>query len=155
MVPSSAIIVVADGECLTCGGFSLCEIVCLGSFEFIINYFSGLSPSPKRGDSGAAFMGSTRSGTPSLLRAMIEDFIEKFLTASSREGGFSLPSPRRCGMVAPPAPITTTPWTENTPATQAMTTVSPWTTAPWSDTGLRFEQRHTHQGRQQAQARAW
>jgi hypothetical protein len=43
--------------------------------------------------------------------------------ASSGEGGTSLPSPRRRGMVAPPAPVATTPWMENALATQAMTTV--------------------------------
>jgi hypothetical protein len=46
MVPSSTITVAADGECLTCGGFSLSEIVHLGNFEFIVNYFGGLSLSP-------------------------------------------------------------------------------------------------------------
>jgi hypothetical protein len=40
MVPSSAIIIVTDGECLTCSGFSLCKTVCLGSFEFIADYFT-------------------------------------------------------------------------------------------------------------------
>jgi hypothetical protein len=41
--PSSIIAVAANGDCLTCGGFSLDEIVHLGNFEFIIDYFSGLS----------------------------------------------------------------------------------------------------------------
>jgi hypothetical protein len=35
MVPSSLITVAIDGECLTCGGFSIGKTVCLGSFEFI------------------------------------------------------------------------------------------------------------------------
>jgi hypothetical protein len=61
MVPSSMIFVAAYGECLTCGGFSLSETVRPGSFEFIADYFRGLSLSPRRGDSGAAFMGSTHS----------------------------------------------------------------------------------------------
>jgi hypothetical protein len=43
MVPSSTITVAADGERLTCGGFSLGVTVHLGNFEFIANYFSGLS----------------------------------------------------------------------------------------------------------------
>jgi hypothetical protein len=37
MVPSSAITVAADSEHLMCGGFSLGETVCLGSFEFIVD----------------------------------------------------------------------------------------------------------------------
>jgi hypothetical protein len=88
------ITVTTDSERLTCGGFSLGETVHLGSFEFIANYFYGLSLSPRRGDLDAAFMGSTRSGTPSPRHVMIEDSIEEFLTASSSEGGFNLPSPR-------------------------------------------------------------
>jgi hypothetical protein len=144
MVPSSAITVVADNERLTCGGFSLSETVHLRNFEFIADYFGGLRLSPRRGDSDATFMSSTRSGTPSPQRAMIEDSSEKFLMASSREGGFVLPSPRRHGIGAPPAPITTTPWMENAPATLATTTVPPWTAAARLDTDLRVEQRYTH-----------
>jgi hypothetical protein len=48
MVPSSALVVATDGECLTCGGFFLSETVHLRSFEFIADYFGGLSLSPKR-----------------------------------------------------------------------------------------------------------
>jgi hypothetical protein len=146
MVPSSAITVIADNERLTCGGFSLSETVRLRNFEFIADYFGGLSLSPRRGDSDATFMSSTRNGTPSPQRAMIEDFSEKFLMASSREGGFVLPSPRRHGTGAPPAPITTTPWMENAPVTLATMTVPPWTAAAWMDTDLPVEQRYTHQG---------
>jgi hypothetical protein len=62
MVPSSSIIITADGEHLTCGGFSLDEIVSLGNFKFITDHFGGLSLSPRRGDEGAAFMGSTHGG---------------------------------------------------------------------------------------------
>jgi hypothetical protein len=39
---------------------------------------------------------------------MIEDSIEEFLTASSREGHFDLPSPKRHDTGFPPSPITTT-----------------------------------------------
>jgi hypothetical protein len=46
MVPSSTITIAADGEHLTCGGFSLGETICLGNFEFITDYFNGLSLSP-------------------------------------------------------------------------------------------------------------
>jgi hypothetical protein len=56
---------------------------------------------------------------------MIEDSAEEFLMALSGEGGFGLPSPRRHNVGAPPAPVTTTPWTENAPTTQAMMTVPP------------------------------
>jgi hypothetical protein len=49
MVPLYAITVTANGECLMCGGFSLSETIHLGSFEFIADYFGGLSLSPRRG----------------------------------------------------------------------------------------------------------
>jgi hypothetical protein len=109
MVLSSALIIAADGECLTCGGFFLGEIVHVGSFEFIADYFGDASLSPSRGDSDAAFIGSTHSGTPSPWWAMIEDYTDKFLTVSSGEVGSDLPSSRRHGTGALPAPITTTP----------------------------------------------
>jgi hypothetical protein len=35
MVPLSMLVVATDGECRTCGGFSLSKTVSLGSFEFI------------------------------------------------------------------------------------------------------------------------
>jgi hypothetical protein len=56
IVPSSMITVTADGEHLTCDGFSLGETVCLGNFEFIANYFDVLSLSPRRGNADAAFI---------------------------------------------------------------------------------------------------
>jgi hypothetical protein len=62
MVQSSSITVTIDGERLTCARFSLSEPVHLGNFMFIAIYFGGPSPSPRRGDEGTAFMGSTRSG---------------------------------------------------------------------------------------------
>jgi hypothetical protein len=96
MVPSSAIAIGGDGEHLTCDGFSLGETVHLGNFEFIADYFGGLSLSHRRGDEGTTFMGSTRSGASTPWRAMIEDSAEGFLTASSGEGSFGLPSSRRC-----------------------------------------------------------
>jgi hypothetical protein len=81
MVPSFAITVDVDGERLTCGGFSLNKTVHLGNFEFIAEYFSGLSLSPRRGNVGAAFMGSSRSSAPTPRQAMIENSTEEFLTA--------------------------------------------------------------------------
>jgi hypothetical protein len=154
MVHSSTITILADSERFACGGFSLGETVHLGSFEFIANYFGSLSLSPRRGDSGAAFMGSTCSGTPPPYWAMIEDFTEEFLTAWSGEGGFGLPSPRRRSTGAPPTPVTTMPWMENAPPTQAMMNVPPWMAALQPDIFLPFEQCCTRQGRQQEQAHA-
>jgi hypothetical protein len=98
MVHSSTLIISADGERLTCSSFSLGETVHLGSFEFISDYFGGLSLSPQRNDSGAAFMGSTHSGPLSLWRAMIEDSTKEFHADSSGEGGSDLPSLRRHDM---------------------------------------------------------
>jgi hypothetical protein len=95
MVPSSSIAVTADDEHLTCGGFSLSKTVHLGNFEFIANYFDSLSLSPRRGDADGAFMGSTCSVASTLRRAMIEDSAEEFLMASSGEGSFATPFPRR------------------------------------------------------------
>jgi hypothetical protein len=97
MVPSSVIAITADGEHSTCSGFSLDQTIHPGNFEFIVDYFGSLSLSPRRGDTGAAFMGSTRSGAPTLWRAMIENYAEEFLMASSGEGRFGLLSPRRRG----------------------------------------------------------
>jgi hypothetical protein len=139
MVPSSVITVAADGERLTCGGFFLSETIRLVSFEFITDYFDSLSRSLRRGDSGATFMGSTHSGTPSLRWTMVEDSTEEFLTVSSGEGAFGFSLHRRRGTGALPVPIGTIPWMENAPATQAMMTVPSQTTVPLSDTGLPFK----------------
>jgi hypothetical protein len=42
MVPSSALAISSDDEHLMCSGFSLGEIIQLGSFEFIVDYFGDL-----------------------------------------------------------------------------------------------------------------
>jgi hypothetical protein len=76
--------------------------------------------------SGVAVMGSTRSGTLSLLWAMIGDSIEEFHMASDGEGRIDLPSPRRHSTGASITPTTTIPWLETTPTTQAMMTILPW-----------------------------
>jgi hypothetical protein len=138
--PLSVITIAADDKRLMCGGFSLGETVHFVNFEFITDYFGGLSLSPRRGDSGAAFMGSTRSGTPSPWWAMIEDPAEEFFTASSGEGCFGLPSPRRRDTGTLPPPIATTPWMENTLATQATMMVPLRKAVLRSDTGLPFLQ---------------
>jgi hypothetical protein len=83
MVPSSSITVVANGERLTCSGFTLGEPVCLGNFECITDYFGGLRLSPRRGNDGAIFMGSTHSEASTPQWATIEDSPEEFLMASS------------------------------------------------------------------------
>jgi hypothetical protein len=67
-----------DGECLTYNGFSLSETVHLGSFEFIANYFGGLSLSQRRCDSDTAFMGSTCSWPPSPWWSMVKLSTEEF-----------------------------------------------------------------------------
>jgi hypothetical protein len=124
MVSSSAITITADNECLMCGGFSLGATVRLKNFEFITDYFDGLSLSTRRGDEGVALMGSIHSRASTPWRAMIEDSAEDFLTASSGDGSFSLSSPRRHDTEASLTPATTTSWMENAPATQA-TTMAP------------------------------
>jgi hypothetical protein len=77
MIPSSVLAVVADGECLSCGGFSLSETIRFGSLEFIIDCFGDLSLSHRRDGSDATIMGSTCSGPPSPLRAMIGDLKDR------------------------------------------------------------------------------
>jgi hypothetical protein len=65
LVLSSSIVVAADGGHLACVEFSLSENVHFGNYEFITDYFGGLSlspPPPRRGDEGAAFVGSTHRG---------------------------------------------------------------------------------------------
>jgi hypothetical protein len=112
MVHSSALAISVDGEHLMCGGLSIDETVHLGSFEFIANYFSGLSLSPRRNDSGTAIMSSTHSRPLFPRQTMIEDSTKEFHTASSGEGGSDLPSSRRHDTGALPNPITTPPWLE-------------------------------------------
>jgi hypothetical protein len=139
MVPSSANIITAYGERLTCYGFSLGETVRLVKYEFIADYFGGLSLSPRRGDVDAIFMGSTRRRASTPWWAMIEDSTEEFLMVSSREGTFGLPSPRRRDTGASLSPIVTTSWLKDildiTVAQQAesslqrlakATVLSPW-----------------------------
>jgi hypothetical protein len=68
--------------------------------------------------------------------AMIEDSAKEFLTASSWEGSFGLPSPRRRSMGASFAPVSTMLWMDDALSAQAMTTVPPRTAMPWPETGL-------------------
>jgi hypothetical protein len=82
MVPSSAITIIVDGECLSCDGFSLGKTIHFGSLEFTTDCISGLNISPRRDSSDAAIMGSTRSGPPSPLSAMTGYSTEEFHMAS-------------------------------------------------------------------------
>jgi hypothetical protein len=124
MVPSSVLALLANGEHLTCGGFSHGKTVRFGKHEFIADCFGGLSLSPRGSDLNAALMGPTRSGPLSLLRAKIEDITEEFQTVSSREED-TTPSPRRHNTRALPTPVTTAPWLEGASATQATMMVPP------------------------------
>jgi hypothetical protein len=135
MVHSLVLAITTDGEHLTCGDLSLSKTIHFGNLDFIADCFGSLSLSPKEGDSGAAFMGTTRSRSPS-LRAMIGDSTEEFYMATSGEGGSNLPSSMRHDTGATPAPVATTPWLQDIPATQSMTTVPLWVRTPWSNTGL-------------------
>jgi hypothetical protein len=148
MVPSSSIAVAANCERLTCGGFSLGEPVCLRNFEFITNYFNGLSLSHKRGNEGAIFVGSTHNGASTPQWAMIEDSPEEFLATSSGEGSFSHLSPRWQSMEAHVAPTTTTIWKENALATM---TFPPQTAVPGPKTNHPSERHRDHHEGQPAQ----
>jgi hypothetical protein len=139
MVPSSAFAFSTNGERLTCGGFSLSEIIHLGSFEFITDYFGSQSLSPRRSHSGTTFMGSTGSVSPSPWWAMVEDSTKEFHMASSGGGVSDLPSHRSLGVGAPHATITTPPMQEGALAIQSMTTVQPWALTSWPHTGHSFE----------------
>jgi hypothetical protein len=86
MVASSAFIITANSERLRCGVFSIHETIHLGNFEFIVDYFSGLSLYPRRGNAGASFMGSAHSEASTPRWAMVEDSDEEYLMASSGEG---------------------------------------------------------------------
>jgi hypothetical protein len=147
MVPSSSIAIGTDGKRLMCSGFSLGELVRLGNFEFIIDYFSGLSPSPGGSNKGAIFMASIHSRASTLQRAMIEDSADEYLTTSSREGGVDHLSPRRHGMRALRAPTSTTTWRE-APSTMRFPL---WTAVSRPETNFLSERCH-HNGRL-AQAR--
>jgi hypothetical protein len=118
MVHSSVLAISTNGECLTCGGFSLGKTVAFGSLDFITDCFGGLSLSPRWGDSGTSIMGTPCSRPPTPLWAMIEDSTKELFTTSSGEGGGSgLPPSRRHNTGALCSPVVTTPWLENAPAT--------------------------------------
>jgi hypothetical protein len=66
---------------------------------------------------------------------MIEDSTDEFYMISSGEGSFDLPVSQRRITGALPAPISTTPWPKDAPATETMTMVPPRALALLSDTG--------------------
>jgi hypothetical protein len=95
MVPSSTLVVAADGEHLSHDVFSLGKTIHLGSLEFIADRFDDLSLFSMGDSSNAAVMDSTHDRPPSPLRVMTGDSAEEFHTTSDGEGRIDLPSPRR------------------------------------------------------------
>jgi hypothetical protein len=93
MVPSSALVIAADGERLSCDVFYLSETIHFGSLEFSTDHFGGLILFAMGDSSSAAVMGSTRVGPSSPLWAMTGDSVEEFHMASDGEGRIDLPSP--------------------------------------------------------------
>jgi hypothetical protein len=73
---------------------------------------------------------------------------------SDKEGRLILPSPRRHDMGPLPAPATTMSWLENTPTTQAMTTIPMWPAVSQLDINLPFKRLRAHQEGKRAQAHA-
>jgi hypothetical protein len=67
MLPSSALTVTADGERLSCGGFSLGETARFGNLKFILDHFGALSLSPMGDGSYAIVMGLAHGRPPSPL----------------------------------------------------------------------------------------
>jgi hypothetical protein len=87
MVHLSMLTITTNGEHLTGGGFSLDEIIQLGSLEFIIDHFDNLSLSREGSDSDAVFMGMAHNRSPS-LHTILEESASEDDSASS-EGGSS------------------------------------------------------------------
>jgi hypothetical protein len=129
MVHSSTLTVTTDGEHLTCAGFSLGETIRFGRLEFIANYFGNLSLSLMGNESGVIFVGMARSGSPPLC-SILEDSINEFYIASSREGNFDFPVSWRRNMVTLPFYITATPRLKDASTLQAIATVPLWTIIP-------------------------
>jgi hypothetical protein len=136
IVSSSARGVAADGECLSCGGFSLGETICFWSLEFIVDRFGGMSLSPSGDVSGTIVADSTRGGPSSPPWTMMGDSIEEFPVASNGEGWIDLLSPKRHGTGAPPVSAMTIPRLENPPIARATATIPPWQATLRSDTNL-------------------
>jgi hypothetical protein len=101
MVPSSTLVVAADGEHLSHDVFSLGKTIHLGSLEFIADHFDDLSLSSMGDSSNAAVVGSTHDRPPSPLRVMTGDSAEEFDTTSDGEGRIDLPMTQ--GLQSPPS----------------------------------------------------
>jgi hypothetical protein len=143
MVPSSSIAFTVDGERLTCSGFSLGKPIHLGNFEFIADYFGSLSLSPRRGNEGTIFVGSTHSGasTPAAGhdRGLHRGYSQH---QAGKEALGTLPSDGAAQWGAH-LPLTATTWKESAPTTMGF---PPWTPASCPETYQPSEQRHTHRG---------
>jgi hypothetical protein len=138
MVPSSVLTVAADGDHLTCGGFSLGKTICLGSFEFITYYFSGKSPLLGGATQALASWAQLEVGHRPAVGH--DRGLHQGVTHSIKWGGGSgLPSPRRHSTGAPPTPVATSPCMENASATQAMMMDLLQVVVPRPHTGLPFE----------------
>jgi hypothetical protein len=90
MVHSSTLAITTDGEHLMDGGFSLSEVVHVGSLEFSTGHFDNLNLSPKGSDSGAVFVGMAQSGSPS-LHAILEESVSEYDSTTSEGGKLWLP----------------------------------------------------------------
>jgi hypothetical protein len=112
MVHSSMLAITTDSELLTYGGFSLNETVHFGSLEF---------------------MGTAHNRSPS-LHPILEDSSDEFNMTSSGEGSSYFPTSQRHSMGMPPAPIITTPWSEDVLAPQTMAMDPPRTIVLWPGT---------------------
>jgi hypothetical protein len=145
MVPSSVLVIAADGERLSCGGFSLDETIGFGSLVFIADYFGGLSLSSLGDVLGAIVMDYAYGRPQSPPRTMMRDSAEEFPIASNGEGRIGFLSPKRHGMGAPPASAMTIPLPENPPTTQTTATILPRQATPQSDTNLLLERRRACQ----------
>jgi hypothetical protein len=93
MVPSSALAIAADGERLSCGGFSLGETIRFESLEFITNRFDGLSPPPHGGWLRRHRQGLNPRWATILAAGPNRDSTEEFHMALDGEGRINLPSP--------------------------------------------------------------
>jgi hypothetical protein len=83
--------------------------------------------------------------------AAIEDSTEEWLTASSGEGSFGLPSPKRHSTGGPFAPIATTTRKKNSPATTRFLLRM---AEPWLETNHPSERYRTHYKGQPTKDRA-
>jgi hypothetical protein len=108
MIPSPKLSFVANINNPTGASLAPGSTIHFGSLEFTVDRLSRLSLSPQEGDSSAIFIGMVHSGTPSLHTTLEETSDEDGATSGAR-GSSGSPDPRRCNVVTPTDPITTTP----------------------------------------------